>query len=345
MSPEPTTVAGAPPLSGGGPPVSDGSQATEDGRRRHGGGGGRRRREQAMVPDAEFTSYYGRPVIKAPVWEERDIAGYLFLGGLAGGSAVLAAGADLTGRPGLARAGKLGALGGVGLSVVALVHDLGRPARFVNMLRVAKPSSPMSVGSWLLAAFGPTAGLAALSDVFGRVPKLGRAATMASAAVGPAVASYTAVLLADTAVPSWHEAWRELPLVFVSSGAAAAAGVGLIGAPTSEAGPARRMAVAAVVADQAAMHQVEHADRLSAEPYRRDRAGSLLRAAKVLSIGGAIGALVPGRRSRWASAASGLSLLAGSACTRFGIFAAGVASAEDPRYTVVPQRQRLDARR
>ena len=53
-----------------------------------------------MVPKAEFTSYYGKPVLNPPVWEARDIAGYFFLGGLAGGSSLLAAGADLTGRPG-----------------------------------------------------------------------------------------------------------------------------------------------------------------------------------------------------------------------------------------------------
>ncbi len=297
-----------------------------------------------MVPDADFTSYYGRPVIKAPVWEARDIAGYLFLGGLAGGSAVVAAGAELTGRPELARVAKLGALGGVGLSAAALVHDLGRPSRFYNMLRVAKWTSPMSVGSWLLAAFGPSAGIAAASDLSGLVPRVGRIATIASALVGPAVASYTAVLVADTAVPAWHEAWRELPFVFVCSGGSAAAGVGLLGVAPAGAAPARRLAVGAVAAEQCLMHGVEHADRLSAEPYRSGRAGALLRAAKVLSIGGALGAAMAAPRSRLAAVASGMALLAGSACTRFGIFAAGVASAEDPRYTVVPQRRRLDGR-
>jgi hypothetical protein len=105
-----------------------------------------------MVPDAEFTSYYGRPVIKEPVWEPVDVPSYLFFGGLAGASSVLAAGSQLSGHRELARVAKVTALGAISLSAVALVHDLGRPSRFVNMLRVFKPSSPMSVGSWLLAA-------------------------------------------------------------------------------------------------------------------------------------------------------------------------------------------------
>ena len=123
-----------------------------------------------MVPEAEFSSYYGRPVIKEPVWRTPDVPGYFFLGGLAGASSVLAAGAQLSGYRELARVGKVGAVGAISLSAVALVHDLGRPERFVNMLRVFKPSSPMSVGSWLLAAYGPVAGAAAVCEVTGILP-------------------------------------------------------------------------------------------------------------------------------------------------------------------------------
>src|SRR5258707_14679167 len=93
--------------------------------------------------------YYGRPIIKPPVWEERNIAGYLFAGGLAGASSILAAGADLTGRPRLARRAKLCASAAIGASLAALIADLGRPRRFVNMLPVVKPTSPISVGTWI----------------------------------------------------------------------------------------------------------------------------------------------------------------------------------------------------
>jgi formate-dependent nitrite reductase membrane component NrfD len=96
------------------------------------------RAEAAMVPDATFTSYYGKPVINKPTWAGPDIAGYLFLGGLAGAGSVIAAGAQLTSRPALARTMKSGCTVAAGLSLTALVHDLGRPGRFLNMMRALK---------------------------------------------------------------------------------------------------------------------------------------------------------------------------------------------------------------
>src|SRR5947208_6485290 len=92
----------------------------------------RKRDEFQMVPDATFTSYYGRPVVKPAPWTD-DIPAYLFLGGLAGGSSLLAAGAAATDRPALRRAGRLGALAAITGSMYALVHDLGKPARFHHM--------------------------------------------------------------------------------------------------------------------------------------------------------------------------------------------------------------------
>ncbi|AXK37375.1 polysulfide reductase [Streptomyces armeniacus] len=296
-----------------------------------------------MVPRPDFESYYGKPVIKAPAWSARDIAGYFFLGGLAGAGSVLAAGAHATGRPTTAKAMKLSSLGAVSLSTAALIHDLGKPSRFANMLRVLKPTSPMSVGSWLLATYGPAAGTAALCATTGRLPRTGAAATAGAAALGPALASYTAVLAADTAVPAWHGAHRELPYLFAASATAAAAGMALTLGPTRENSPARCAAVLAAAADAAAERAVERRLGPVAETLRTGRAGTLLRAAQVLTAAGAAGAALLSRRSRTASVASGLALLAGSACTRFGVFAAGIASADDPRYTVGPQRERLSA--
>jgi formate-dependent nitrite reductase membrane component NrfD len=310
------------------------------------GGRGRRRGrrgEQPMVPDAEFTSYYGRPVIKKPTWRAVDIGGYLFLGGLAGASSVLAAGAELTGRPALARGCETGALVAISGSLFALIHDLGRPARFLNMLRTFKPSSPMSVGTWILMAYGPAAGAAAASNLTGLLPRVGRAAALGAAAVGPAVASYTAALVADTAVPSWHAGHRELPFVFVGSSASAAGGLGMITAPVSEAGPARRAAVFGGVLEIAALRRMTAGMGLAAEPLRTGRAGRLLTAAEGLTMTGAVLGGMLGGRSRLASVLGGVAALAGSACLRLGIFHAGVASAEDPKYTVTPQREGLEA--
>jgi hypothetical protein len=80
------------------------------------------------------------------------------------------------------------------------------------------------------------------------------------------------------------------------------------------------------------------------ETLEQGVAGRRLRTAKLLSAAGAVTAAAFGRRSRIAAAAGGAALVAGSALTRFGLFAAGMASAEDPKYTVVPQRERLTQR-
>jgi hypothetical protein len=314
----------------------------------NGGRGGQHRGtrggEQFMVPRAEFRSYYGRPVIKEPVWKEPDVPGYLFFGGLAGASSVLAAGAQLTGRPGLARVAKIAALGGISLSTVALINDLGRPARFINMLRVFKVSSPMSVGSWILSAYGPAAGVAALSDITGILPPIGSAATAGAAVLGPAVTTYTAVLLCDTAVPAWHEAHREMPYVFAGSAASAAGGFGLLAAPPGQAEPARRLAIVGGAVELTAKKLLEQRLGGQGEPYQNGRAGKLLRAAEILTVCGLAGAALS-RRSRVLSALSGATLLAASAATRFGIFEAGRTSARHPEYTIVPQRERQDARK
>jgi formate-dependent nitrite reductase membrane component NrfD len=323
--------------------------------RRDGGGDGGGR-ERAMVAPAEFRSYYGRPILKSPVWRH-DIPAYLFTGGLAAGSSLIAAGADLTGRPALRRATRLTSLAALGASTYFLINDLGRPERFHHMLRVAKPTSPMSVGTWILATFGPAAGVAAIAEAAPLLPErglpglarrllpgIGRGANLVAAVMAPPLATYTAVLLTDTAVPSWHEAYPQLPFVFAGSASAAASGLGLVAAPLHETGPVRRLAVAGAAVELAMMHRVEGGMGLLSEPYEEGRAGRMLRAARALTAAGAVGALLS-TRSRLLSALSGAALLAGSALTRFGVFEGGVASSRDPKYTVIPQRQRTDEER
>jgi hypothetical protein len=306
-------------------------------------GGRRRRGEQPVVPDTEFTSYYGKPILNAPVWRAPDIAGYLFLGGLAGASSLLAAGAHATGRTGLATVAKTAAFGGISLSLVALVHDLGRPERFLNMLRIVKPSSPMNIGSWLLSGYGPLAGAAAASAVTGRLPRVGALATAGAAVLGPAVAAYTGALLSDTAVPAWHDGFRELPYVFVGSGAQAAGGLGLVAAPTRDAEPARNLALFGTALDLLMFGRMERRLGMVAEPYQTGSPGRFVKAAKALGVAGAVGAVV-GRRSTVLTRLSGAALVSASALLRWGVFHAGRVSANDPKYTVVPQRERLSAR-
>ena len=257
---------------------------------------------------------------------------------------MLAAGSQLSGYRKLARVGKIGALGAISVSAVALVHDLGRPERFVNMLRVFKPSSPMSVGSWLLAGYGPVAGAAAVSEVTGILPGYGRAATLGAGLLGPAIATYTAALICDTAVPAWHEGYREMPYVFAGSAASAAGGLGLLAVHPADAEPARNLAVLGAAVELIAKRRL--LDRLArpgepslAEPYQTGTTGAILRLAEFLTAGALAGAVL-GRNSRAVSALSGASLVAASAMTRFGIFEAGLASARDPKYTIVSQRRR-----
>jgi Polysulphide reductase, NrfD len=316
--------------------VHAGRPARGNGRRRG------RRGEQPMVPPAEFTSYYGQPVLNQPTWKAPDIPGYLFLGGLAGAGSLLAAGAQLTGRPELARVAKAGSFGAVGLSMAALVHDLGRPTRFLNMLRVFKVTSPMSVGSWLLAGYVPAAGVAVLTALSGRLPRIGAAATAGSALLGPAVAAYTGALIADTAVPAWHDGYPEMPFIFVGSGAMAAGGFGMLAAPLEQSAPARNMAILGLVTEASMFERMTHRIGMVAEPYRSGRGGWYIKAGQVLSVLGLAGAAL-GRRSRGISTLSGAAFAAASAATRWGVFNAGLASAGDPRYTIVPQRARREA--
>src|SRR3954454_11412596 len=301
-------------------------------------------------PGSDAPSYYGRPVLKTPVWEWK-IAAYLFTGGLAAGTAVVAAGADLVRAPHLRRSCWLGSFGALLASLVLLVGDLGRPERFHHMLRVAKPTSPMSVGTWILTAFGPGVGAAAVSEL---VPArwrsswparllrgLSRGLSLASAA--PGVSTYTAALLSQTAVPGWHEVRKELPFVFAGSAAASGGGFGMLTAPPAEARPARVFAAVGACGELLASRVMDRRMGLIREVYEHGTVAHRRRASEVLTAAGLAGTVLLAGRSRAGAAASGIALLAGSALQRCGVFEAGVESTKDPRYTVVPQRERLDA--
>ena len=287
--------------------------------------------------------YYGMSVINPPVWEEREIAGYLFLGGLAGASSLLAAVAEATDRPKLARRSGLCASGAIALSLAALIKDLGRPERFLNMMRVFKPTSPMNVGTWILVVYSPLNLGASASRLTGRLRFLGRAAGIGAGLTGTLVTTYTGALIADTAVPAWHEGHRELPFLFASSAAIAAGGAGLMLAPRRENSPAWRLALLGGVGELLVGQLYEQ--RLGRagvkEVLETGTAGNRMKTAKALTAAGVVTAGLLGRRNRLAAVASGAAMVASSALTRFGIFAGGMESARDPRYTIEPQLKRL----
>jgi DMSO reductase anchor subunit len=308
-------------------------------------------REKPLVPREKPTTYYGRPIVKPPFWKP-EIPFYFFFGGLAGGSAVLAAAATFAGRPALARRAWAGAFVGVTVSPLLLIADLGKPSRFLNMLRVFKITSPMSVGAWLLAANGGATSLAAGLNLLDE-DRRGGAPEILAAALGAPLATYTAALVTHSAIPAWSEARVEMPFVFAASATASAAGAAMLTVPADEAEAARRLGIAAAIAEEgitALMHK-----RLGplAESYKKGTAGRFQKAARACTVAGAaaFAASDPhfpirmSNRRSLLSMAGGTLLLAGSVCKRWAVFKAGFQSAEDPTQVIQTQHERMNGNR
>lgn len=293
-------------------------------------------------PTDRSDSYYGRRYLKGPVWK-REIVWYFWVGGIAGVSAPLALFARLTGNRRLARSALAACLAGVVASPPLLVADLGRPKRFLNMIRVFKPTSPMSVGSWVLAGFGASAGGAAFCEFTGMYRKLGELAELPAALLGPALATYTGALLSDTAVPVWHEARRQLPLVFAGSAMAAAGGLAVLLTPARDAAPARRLAVTGAALELAASAWMERRLGELASPYHSGEAAVPVRLARGLTAVGAGLLAFFGRRQRAALIGGGL-LAAGSLAQRMAVFRAGVQGAREtsPARIIDPPERPVD---
>jgi hypothetical protein len=282
-------------------------------------------------------------VIKEPVWTP-EIPFYLYSGGLAGASAGLAWLAERRGEHELARRAWPIAMAGVSASPALLVSDLGVRRRFLNMLRMFKVTSPMSVGSWILAAAGGATTAATLSALTGALGAPGRAARPAAAALGLPLATYTAALLSNTAVPVWHEARLTLPFVFAGGSAASAGAAAVAATPVEHAATARRLALAGAVLELGAAEVMERRLGDLGEPYHSGAAGRLARLGKALTVAG--GALVAGLagRDRRAAVGGGALVTAGAVLERWSIFRAGFQSAGDPKFTVGPQRERIRRR-
>jgi hypothetical protein len=290
---------------------------------------------------SEVRSYYGHPVLKEPTWTW-EIPTYFFTGGLAGASSVLSLSAKLFGNEKLSRrALYVGAAMDV-VNPLLLISDLGRPERFHHMLRMFKVTSPMNVGSWILLANGGASTTAAVLELLGVLRPVKLLAETVAALLGPPLATYTGVLVSDTAIPVWHEARQELPWLFGASAAASAGAAASIVLDPAEAGPARRLAVGGVLAEGALIHAMQLRLGETGEVYHRGKAGRYSWAAKGLATAGAFLLARRGRRSRAAAVAGGALICAGELCVRFAVYHAGKQSARDPKYTVKPQRERAD---
>jgi Polysulphide reductase, NrfD len=288
---------------------------------------------------SEMDSYYGRPILKEPVWRP-EIPCYFFTGGIAGASALLHFVARLAGNETLARRTLfIGAAADV-VNPALLVSDLGRPERALNMFRVFKVTSPMSVGSWVLLVSGGASSTAALLELAGRLKPVKLAAELVSALFGGPLATYTGTLLADTSIPVWHEARNELPWLFGASAAASAGAAAALAVPPADAGPARRLAVGGTIAELGLMEAMRRRLGFVGEVYEQGTAGKLARIAKACTVAGAGVLATSGRRRRAGAIGGGALILAGELALRWSVFKAGFQSARDPRYVVIPQRER-----
>ena len=257
-----------------------------------------------------------------------EVPTYFAVGGMAGAAATLAAGAQLAGLGGddrrLVQSGRVIALGGTVVGSVLLVADLGRPERFWHMLRVWRPSSPMNVGSWVLAGFGTASAVAA---VLGRSRNrrlrfVGDVAGLTAGVLGLPMAGYTGVLLGATAQPAWWHARHWLPRLFVASAASAGAGaLELIPMSPDEERAVRIFAIGARAMDlavaKAMLHDLAEAPDVIAA-YEEGQAGRRMKAAEALTVG-ALGGSLFSTKFRRARPVAGVLALTGSLLTRFAV--------------------------
>lgn len=279
-------------------------------------------------------TYYEQPLVKQPVWVW-SIPTYFYAGAAAGASLALGAAAQLfkRGSNDLVQRCRWIGLAGVSAGTGLLIYDLGRPSRFYNMLRVFRPTSPMNLGSWLLAATGSLAAMSVVSDK----------AAIPAGILGIPLSGYTGVLLANTAVPVWQSARRGLPLLFVASGMASAGALfHLMELPERDEAITRSFAIAGQTAELAAMfvieREVSRVDRV-ADPLKKGRSGFLWKAARTLGAASLLLSLFS-KESRGARLAAGICGTAAALSLRFAIIQAGRDSARDPHATLEQQRRR-----
>lgn len=299
------------------------------------------------LPGAPFpmaspeTGYYGIPLLKKPAWTW-EIPLYFFVGGAAASAAVVGAVARWTGRdPELARDCRYVAAAGTALSSVLLIADLGRPARFLSMLRVFKLQSPMSVGAWTLAVFGTASAAAAGAELLdenfnvnGIVRIGGHVAETISALAGLPFSNYTGVLIGATVVPVWNENVASLPIHFGMSGLNSAVSILELLGHDNPALNALGMGASAIEVFEG--YHIEATPRASMEPLKHGRSGITTRLGGVLSgpipLALRVAAAFAGRRySRRLRRIAAISSIAGSLLTRAGWVYAGHVSARDWR--------------
>lgn len=288
------------------------------------------------------TGYYGIHLLKEPQWTA-DIPLYFFVGGAAGSSAVIGAVADWIGRDlELAQTARWLAFGGALASAALLIHDLGRPERFLNMLRVFKAQSPMSVGAWTLAAFSGSAAASAFAKAAERrfgsrfpITMIGNFSQCLAALFGLPLHNYTGVLIGATTIPVWNTNIKTLPIHFGASGVQA--GVSLLELMGhSESRALNMLGLGSALWEIWEGVHLESRNEEELKPLKSGASGWITRTGGLLSGPAPLMlrllALVSGQKRsqnfRRAAAACGI---AGSLLTRYGWVRAGHSSARDWR--------------
>jgi hypothetical protein len=284
--------------------------------------------------------YYQLPLLKPPPWKW-EIPLYFFVGGAAAASAIIGAVADYTGgdRKLVQHARWVAAAGSV-ISPALLIADLGRPERFLAMLRVFKPQSAMSMGVWTLVGFSTGAAAAAfagfLNDRYGSsmpVRVMENAGQALALAFGLPFSNYTGVLIGATTVPVWNHNAADLPLHFGASGLGAGAGIlELMGHRRNRALQALGMGAAIFETLEGIRIEARHHREL--EPLKHGASGWVTR------IGGVLSGPIPlalrtvslmekGGTCQTLRRLASYSAIAGSLITRIAWIHAGHVSAQD----------------
>jgi formate-dependent nitrite reductase membrane component NrfD len=293
----------------------------------------------------------GGPMIHSPVWTW-EVPVYFWFGGMAAGSSFVALACDLAGDEKSARIARRVSLAVLMPSPPLLIADLGRPARFLNMLRIFKPRSPMSMGSWALMAFSTGSAAGVGLDLLGR-HRAAKVAGFLNAVVGGYFGSYTGVLLASTAVPLWSRSRLFLGPIFVATGTAtgaAATRLALVACGLPEGHPTRRALGTVETAAMAAELVLSEVNERRLGPelaagLEHGRPGRQFTAAKWLVRSGLALQLVRSRAGRPAHDVASVQYLIAGLLFRLAWVGAGKASGEDDVAVARNARRRADEER
>jgi hypothetical protein len=280
-------------------------------------------------PIQPIAGYYGRPVLKPAIWTW-EVPAYLFIGGASGILACLSAVAHYSGDEALARDARHLAVTGAALSPLLLISDLGRPGRFLNMLRVFKPRSPMSVGAWLVAvfctaAFGSMAGHMAGTQA---AIAIARACEAVAALSGLLLATYPGVLMGATVIPVWNRFARVLPWHFAASSLGAA--VSILELAGHRVPALNVLGVAAALSVTALALVTDFRRDAVSRPLVSGRSGNLSLVGDILSGPLPLALRFTAGFWPWTRLAAAACAVLGSLLTRFAWVAAGRQSAADP---------------